>query len=81
MKKPRADTFYYGTTIITSFGHLIFTAVWRSFLEAWALMVLLGMVAGYASTPGLAIGYWACFGVSTLWGLAKGQTLTVRTEK
>lgn len=40
-------------------------------VKAWALMILLGMLAGYMAIPGLAIGFWACLGVVELIGLVR----------
>jgi hypothetical protein len=31
--------------------------------SAWLLMLLFGMFAGYLGVPGLAIGYWATYGI------------------
>lgn len=36
------------------------------FAQAWVGMIALGMIAGYIAVPGLAIGYWATFVVTTL---------------
>ena len=30
---------------------------------AWVLMLLFGMFAGYLGVPGLALGYWATYGI------------------
>lgn len=81
MVRNRAATYYYGTTIIDSTAKLIFFNLSFSFFEAWGLMVLLGMLAGYLSIPGLAIGYWATWVVALLWSIAKGSTASVRSEK
>lgn len=31
--------------------------------SAWVLMLLFGMFAGYLGIPGLALGYWASYGI------------------
>jgi hypothetical protein len=35
-------------------------------LSGWALMIALGMLAGYVGIPGLAIGFWPSVGLSFL---------------
>jgi hypothetical protein len=39
-------------------------------LGGWALMIALGMLAGYAGIPGLAIGFWPSVGLSFLLRMA-----------
>ena len=46
--------------------------------SAWILMLLLGMFAGYLGTPGLALGFWASYGVylmtRLIWFKASAET-------
>lgn len=41
----------------------IASALILGFGSAWLLMLLFGMFAGYLGLPGLAIGYWATYGI------------------
>lgn len=60
--RKRVRTWNVGSTVADSLGQLIWLALVAAFLEAWGLMLLLGMFAGYLAIPGLALGYWACMG-------------------
>lgn len=63
----------YGSSNFESKNRWIVFMLVSSFVEAWMLMLLLGILAGYTLMPGLAIGYWASLGISNLWGLARGS--------
>lgn len=45
--------------------------------SAWLLMLLFGMFAGYLGIPGLAIGYWASYGIYLMVRLTFGGTSNV----
>lgn len=38
-------------------------AVVTGLFSAWILMLLFGMFAGYLGIPGLALGFWASYGI------------------
>ena len=48
-------------------AQIVFVAVVSALLlgfgSAWLLMLLFGMFAGYLGVPGLALGYWATYGI------------------
>lgn len=54
-------------TVKDDAAQIVFVAVVAALLlgfgSAWLLMLLFGMFAGYLGIPGLAIGYWATYGI------------------
>lgn len=49
---------------------IIVTLLTGLLLGGWALMIALGMLAGYAGVPGLAIGFWPSVGLAFLLRMA-----------
>lgn len=54
-------------TVRDDAAQIVFVAIASALIlglfGAWLLMLLFGMFAGYLAAPGLAIGYWASYGI------------------